>query len=127
MVIATSRIVLSLRGNASLKGKRKVVRRVLDRVRHRFNAAVAEVDDMDAHQRAVIGVAVVSNDARHASSMLDTIVAFVAESTDAPIFERKTELIHVGEGAHMSVEVGVGADWDLDQEEAMLEEGTDDD
>lgn len=126
MVIATSRIVLSLRGNASLKGKRKVVRRVLDRVRHRFNAAIAEVDEMDAHQRAVIGVAVVSNDARHATSMLDTIIAFVAESTDAPIFERKTELIHVGEGAHMAAEIGVGAEWDLDREEAMLREETDD-
>ncbi|MCA9575626.1 MAG: DUF503 family protein [Polyangiales bacterium] len=113
MVIGTARIVLGIWGNDSLKGKRKVVRRVIDRVRHRFNVAVAEVADMDEHRRAVLGFAVVSNSERHATSMIDTIIAQVRLSTDAPIMEQRMEILHVGKGLE--------EDWDLDAEEALLE------
>jgi uncharacterized protein YlxP (DUF503 family) len=73
MVVGVCRVAFSLPGNASLKGKRSVVRRIVDRTRAKFNAAVAEVADLDSHRRAVIGVSVVSNDTRHANSMLDHI------------------------------------------------------
>lgn len=96
MVLGSCRIVLSLPGNDSLKGKRKVVRRILDRLRHKFNAAAAEVEDMDVHQRAVIGLAVVSNDRRHANSMLDTLTAFVAGATEARIVDRRIDIQTVG-------------------------------
>ena len=97
MVVGTCRIVLSIPGNDSLKGKRKVVRAILDKLRHRFNVAAAEVDDLDVHQRAVLGLAVVSNDARHANSMLDTLTSFVAGATEAQIVDRSMEILHVGE------------------------------
>ena len=112
MVIGTARIVLGHRGNDSPKGKRKVVRRVVDRVRHRFNVAVAEVADMDEHRRAVLGFAVVSNSGRHATSMIDTVIAQVRLSTDAPIIEQRMEILHLGSGLE--------EDWDLDAEEALL-------
>lgn len=101
MIVGTARIVLSLPGNDSLKGKRKVKRRIVDRARHRFNAAIAEVDALDEHRRLVLGIAVVSNDAAHASSMLDTVSELVATSSDAVVVERKTELVHLGDGEHM--------------------------
>jgi uncharacterized protein YlxP (DUF503 family) len=116
MVIGSCRIVLSLPGNDSLKGKRKVVRRILDRLRHKFNAAAAEVDDMDVHQRAVIGVAVVSNDRRHVNSMLDTITSFVAGATEARIVDRRMEIVNMGDGEHLpssGLELGVDP-WEED-------------
>jgi uncharacterized protein YlxP (DUF503 family) len=97
VVVGVCRITFGIPGNDSLKGKRRVVRRIVDRARHQFNAAVAEVGLMDEHRRAVIGFAVVSNDARHANSMLDTISAFVSGLTEAVIFDRTVELIHVGQ------------------------------
>lgn len=118
MVIGTARIVLSLPGNDSLKSKRKVVRRILDRVRHRYNAAIAEVDDMDIHRRAVLGLAVVSNDPRHANSMIDTLTSFIAGSTEAQIVDRRMEILSLGEGEHLASdrfgfdEVG----WNVDEE-----------
>lgn len=121
MIVGTARVVLSLPGNDSLKGKRKVLRRILDRVRHKHNAAIAEVDAMDDHRRAVLGLAVISNDARHASSMLDKILDFVEASSDVPVVERRTELLHLGAGDHFGME----ADWDLDAEERWLS-GSDD-
>jgi len=90
--------VLSLPGNQSLKGKRKVVRSALDRVRARFNAAAAEVDAMDDWRRAVLGFSVVSNEVGHANAMLDHIATFVESSVDAVVVDRSLEFVHVEHG-----------------------------
>jgi uncharacterized protein YlxP (DUF503 family) len=95
MVVGVCRISFSLPGNDSLKGKRSIVRRIASRTRNRFNAAVAEVSEMDSHRRAVLGFAVVSNDARHANSMLDRITSFVAGVSEAVLTERSLEILHV--------------------------------
>ena len=86
------RIALAIPGAFSLKDKRSVVRRVIDRTRAKFNVAVAEVADMDVHQRAVIGIAVVSNDVRHANSMIDGIVSFVSGASDALVVDRQMQI-----------------------------------
>ena len=96
MVVGVCRIALRIAGNDSLKGKRRVVRRIIDRTRNKFNTAVAEVGDLDEHRRASIGFAVVSNDAGHANSMLDNVTSFVSGLTEAEIVDRTVELIHVG-------------------------------
>lgn len=95
MVIGVCRIAFSLPGNDSLKGKRSVVRRLVDRTRNKFNVAVAEVDALDMHRRAVLGLAVVSNDARHANSMLDHVTSFMETLTEAVVSERTLEILHV--------------------------------
>lgn len=45
----------------SLKEKRMVVQRLKDRLRSKFNVAVAEVDHQELWQRAVLGVASISS------------------------------------------------------------------
>lgn len=92
MVVGIARVVLGIPGAQSLKDKRSVVRRVIDRVRAKFNAAVAEVGDNDVHRRAVIGVSVVSNDRRHVNEMLDTILAFVSTASEALVIDRSIEI-----------------------------------
>jgi len=62
-----------------------VLRRVKDRVRNKFNVAIAEVDEHDVWQRGVVGLALVGNDRRFVESALDEVVRFVrdlAETTD---------------------------------------------
>ena len=97
MVVGVCRITFSIPGNDSLKGKRRVVRRIVDRARNQFNAAVAEVGALDQHRQALIGFAVVSNDARHANSMIDKIGSFVSGLTEAVVVGKDVELLHVGE------------------------------
>ena len=46
----------------SLKEKRFTVRRIQDRLRARFNVAVAELDHQDLWQRAQVGVAAIASD-----------------------------------------------------------------
>ncbi len=97
MVVGVCQISLSLPGVSSLKAKRSIVRKVLDRTANRFNVAVAEVGQQDSHGRATLGFAVVSNDRRHANSMLDSIAEFVEGSADAVVLNRSTELVSLGE------------------------------
>jgi uncharacterized protein YlxP (DUF503 family) len=104
MVVGVCRITLSLPGNDSLKGKRKVIRRILDRTKNEYNAAVAEVGSLDMHRRAELGIAVVSNDTRHANEMLDKIGSFVSSLTEAIVVDRSLELLHVEPGEMQSTD-----------------------
>ncbi len=45
----------------SLKEKRAVLRKVRERLRNRFNVAVAELDHQDVWQRATLGVVSISS------------------------------------------------------------------
>jgi uncharacterized protein len=94
MVVGVCRIELSLLGNDSLKGKRSVVRRVVDRVRAKFKVSIAEVEAMDVHQVAGLGFAVVSNEGAHALHMMDTIVSFVELVSEVPVVDVEKELVH---------------------------------
>ncbi|MGB8221408.1 MAG: DUF503 domain-containing protein [Polyangiales bacterium] len=97
MVVGVCQISLSLPGVSSLKAKRSIVRKVLDRTANRFNVSVAEVGRQDAHRQALLGFAVVSGDRRHANSMLDSIAEFVQGSADAVVLNRSIELVSVGD------------------------------
>jgi len=71
MVVGVLRLTLHIEGAASLKDKRQVVRKVVDRLRSRFNVSVAEVGDNDIWQRARIGISAVANDHSFVNEVLD--------------------------------------------------------
>jgi uncharacterized protein YlxP (DUF503 family) len=62
----------------SLKTKRSVVRPLVAEIRRRFDVAVAEVDALDLHRRAGVGVAVVAADPGHVTRVLDAVEELVA-------------------------------------------------
>ena len=89
-------VALHLAGNSSLKGKRMVVKSVAQRVRNRFNVAVAEIDTQDAWQVATLGIVCISDDPRHANEMLSKVIDFIeAERLDAEVGAVDMELIAV--------------------------------
>ena len=51
---------------SSLKEKRMVVKSLVEKTRHKFNASVAEVDRQEEHKMLVVGFACVSNFGRRA-------------------------------------------------------------
>jgi len=59
----------------SLKEKRAVVLKIRDRLRARFNVAVAELDDQDAWQRATLGIVSVSNSRTLLESVFRQVLA----------------------------------------------------
>jgi uncharacterized protein YlxP (DUF503 family) len=62
----------------SLKEKRSLVRPLIADVRKRFDLSVAEVDHLELHRRAGIGVAAVSPDRAHLVDVLDAVEQLVA-------------------------------------------------
>jgi len=60
MVIGTCTIELHIPGNGLLKGKRRVIKPIIARVRNEFNVSIAEMDNQDLWQSATLGVACVS-------------------------------------------------------------------
>ena len=77
MIVGTIIVEIYLGDIFSLKEKRQIVKSTIDRVRHRFNVAVAEVDRQDDHRWAVIGLACVANATFHVNRELDCIIDFL--------------------------------------------------
>jgi uncharacterized protein YlxP (DUF503 family) len=62
-----------------------VARSIIDKTRHKFNVAIAEVDTQDVHQTLTLGVVVVSGEYAHTRAMLDEIIRFIEEHADAEL------------------------------------------
>jgi uncharacterized protein YlxP (DUF503 family) len=62
----------------SLKEKRHVVKSLKDRLRERFNVAVAEIDGLDSWQHAVVAAVAVSSDKVYVEKILSAVEAHAA-------------------------------------------------
>lgn len=91
MTVGIARLTLFIPTSHSLKEKRMVMRRVKDRVKQKFNAAIAEVEENDVWQRGVIGLAVVGNERRFVESALDEVVRFVRGEVEVTNAERELQ------------------------------------
>ncbi len=80
MVIGLLRLRLHLPAAHSLKDRRAIVRRAADRVRARFNVAVAEVGDQERWQVATLAVSAISTERGHVVEVLDKVTAAVASA-----------------------------------------------
>ena len=83
--VGVCRFELCIEDNESLKGKRSVVKRTIQRTRNRFNCAMAEVDDNDVLTRAVLAFTVVGNELRFVNSMVNKIIDSIEELGTAPV------------------------------------------
>jgi uncharacterized protein YlxP (DUF503 family) len=86
----------------SLKDKRRVVLKLRDRIRSRFDVSIAEVGAQDLHQRAVFGVAVVSGDAGVCDSVLEQVARAAEMAGDAVLTDPATELLTIGDDMYGS-------------------------
>jgi uncharacterized protein YlxP (DUF503 family) len=57
----------------SLKEKRHVVKSLKDRLRHRFNVSVAEIDGQESWQRSVIAAVTVSTSRQYVEQVLRSV------------------------------------------------------
>ena len=94
MVVGVLRLQLLLRDNHSLKGKRSVLRTIKARVQNKFNVSIAECDDHDIWQRALLGVSQVGTDEAHVDRCLREVVHFIEELQVAEVGEERLEFLH---------------------------------
>lgn len=95
MVVGICKLDLRIPENHSLKGKRHVLRKLIDQVRHRFNVGISEVGDNDLWQRARIGICTVGNDRMHINSSLDKVVDFIEKMHFIEVIGTEMEMINV--------------------------------
>ena len=94
MTIGVARVSLYLEASFSLKDKRRVVRSLTQRIQNQFNVGVAEVEDLDDHRVATLGVVCISNSAPHADEILAKVISFIERNVELGVLgEIETELI----------------------------------
>jgi len=91
MIVARIAIVLRLASAASLKDKRSVVKSLRERLRQRFNVAVAEVGAHDDWRRAELGLALVAADGVQLDREIDRITHFLDDDVRFEMIEREVE------------------------------------
>ena len=85
MVIAAVEIKLYMPWVHSLKEKRMAVKSILQKTQHHFHVSVAEVDYQQVQQSAAIAFAVVTCTVGQANQVLQNIMDYVQEHTQAEI------------------------------------------
>jgi len=96
MNVGVCRISLRLPENLSLKGKRRVLKSIITRVRSKFNVSMAEVDDHELWQLATLGICCVSNDGRYTNEVLSKVVDFIVNARfDVEILDDEIEILPV--------------------------------
>lgn len=94
MVIGICQIDLMIHNNHSLKGKRQILKAIIERIKSRFNASVAEVGDNDVWQRSQIGVCVIGNDSSHINGILDKALNFIESLHLAEVIDHRIEIVN---------------------------------
>ena len=94
MNVGVCKVKLRIPENHSLKGKRRVVKSLCQRIRNKFNVSVSEVDDNESWQMATLGITCASNSARHVDEVIGNVLSFIESSReDVEVLDTEQENI----------------------------------
>lgn len=93
MFIGILQFELAIRESESLKDKRRVVRSLKDRLHREHLVSVAEIEALDHHKLAVMGVAIVSNSRAHAEGVLDRVTRKLRRIPEAELCMLSREVL----------------------------------
>lgn len=95
MVVGILKVAFHITDNASLKGKRKIVKSMVDKVKARFNVSIAEIGANDKWQIIELGVGAVGNDRQHVDASLNHILEFLDALYLAEMIDTQMEILNV--------------------------------
>ncbi len=87
MLVGTLQIKLHAPYVHSLKEKRMIVKSIMGKVKNKFNVAVSEIAEQDIHQIIVIGIACIADHTGNCDSILDHVISFIEENSEAQMLE----------------------------------------
>ena len=93
MVVGTGLVDLLIPESGSLKEKRSVLKRIIQRTQNEFNVSIAEVGDNDLWRRARVGFSVVGNDKPYINAKVDHILRFIDRLGLAEILRSRIEIV----------------------------------
>lgn len=71
MIVKTLILEIYINQANSLKDKRRIVKSIIARCRQKFNVSASELDKLDQHKKAVIGIVTITNNNAYADEVLD--------------------------------------------------------
>ncbi|KOV86416.1 hypothetical protein ADL01_06720 [Streptomyces sp. NRRL WC-3618] len=92
MYVGTLSFDLLLGDVRSLKEKRSVVRPIVAELQRKYAVSAAEVEHLDLHRRAGIGLAVVAGDTGHITDVLDQCERLVAGRPEVELLSVRRRL-----------------------------------
>jgi len=93
MLVGLYQLELFIPESGSLKSKRFVLKSLKDKIRSKFNVSVAEVDENERWQRAVLGIAMVSNERKFIDQVMNQIFNLVSEESEVEITNQQLEIL----------------------------------
>jgi len=85
MIVGVLTLELVIYASSSLKEKRFVVKSIKDKLKHKFNIAIAEIDYLDKWQRAKLGIVTVGNDYSHVENSIQKVFEYLDKWNDFEI------------------------------------------
>jgi len=70
-----------------------VIKSLKERVAHRFNVSIAEVDDLEAHQLATLGVALVGGEKGFVDRCVDEVRRYLERDPEAELIDATVEVL----------------------------------
>jgi uncharacterized protein len=93
MPVGLLTIEIQLPYSHSLKEKRAVLRKVVTRLRNRFNVSVAELDHQDVWQRATVGIVSISGSQPLLESLLQQVLAETEKTLGQDVVQYRIDFI----------------------------------
>ncbi|MBN2226734.1 MAG: DUF503 domain-containing protein [candidate division Zixibacteria bacterium] len=93
MIVGTVTVDVNLPGVSSLKEKRRRIKSLLARVKNQFGVSIAEVDYNDSWRRAQLGVAVVSNERKHADQVIAGVMRMIEAEPEMVVVDYDVEML----------------------------------
>lgn len=93
MFIGVLQLELFIGESQSLKDKRRVIRSLLERIKNKFNVAVAETGKLNSRNCCGLSFVFTSNEAGHLDSMMNSVANFVENQGFYEVTCIQTEII----------------------------------
>ena len=96
MVVGVSRIEIFFPEAHSLKDKRQLIRKIVEKTRAKFNVSIVEIADTNLWQKGHIGFAVMGIHKDHVQVAIENVQKYIESLYAGEIIDSWTEIIVMG-------------------------------
>ena len=96
MVVGVSRIEIFFPEAHSLKDKRQMIKKIVEKARAKFNVSMVEIADSNLWQKGHIGLAVMGINRDHVQSAIENVQEYIESLYTGEVVDTWTEIIVMG-------------------------------
>ncbi|MDH5562812.1 MAG: DUF503 domain-containing protein [Nitrospirota bacterium] len=93
MIVGLCTVELHFPDSLSLKSKRKILVSLKTRLQNRFNVSIAEIEEMDLWQKAILGIASVANETARVNQTLDHVLNDIRANPSLELVRSQIEIL----------------------------------